>query len=73
MVMLVVSGTVLCSPTTKLLHHKAELSKDDLSNDDILLPALLSAGRTGRDKRAIVDTNASTGNIQELLQTLGKT
>jgi hypothetical protein len=72
--MLVVSGT-LCSPTTKLLHHKGDLTKDDVINDDILFSSLpMGAEMEEREKRSTGDESNPNpfSALPEILKSLGK-
>jgi hypothetical protein len=67
--MLVVSGT-LCSPTTKLLGHKGDLTKDD-----ILFPSLpRGAEMEEREKRSTGDESNPNpfSALPEILKSLGK-
>ena len=61
--MLVVSGT-FCSPTTKLLGHKFDMTKDD-----IVYPSLHPEAAARRVRRTVGN---STANFQEVLKNLGK-
>jgi hypothetical protein len=74
LLMLVVSGT-LCSPTTKLLGHKGDLTKDDVTNDDILFSSLPRRAEIGeREKRSTGDESNPNpfSALPEILKSLGK-
>jgi len=67
MLLLVVSGT-LCSPRTKLLGHKGDLTKDDSVYSSLLKEARMEE----RAKRATGDSASLPSALPEVLQSLGK-